>query len=404
VRILIIGINYAPEPTGSAPYTSGLAQILSELGHSVEVMAGIPHYPDWKVRPEYKFRLRRKDVQNGVCVTHLRHFVPRKQTTIRRIVWEVTFLINALCFKPTNKPELVVSSTPSLSGGILGIYFGFKHKIPIVSIIQDLVGNGITQSGLTKGDIVSKFVSKIEKFIYRNSSKVCIVSKQFQGFLKQLQIHENAIFFLPNWTHISNPTKTKEESRRHYGWAASDFIVLHTGNMGLKQGLENVINTAKALVTASNIKFVLSGDGSQKAELIKKSVGIGNVLFIDVVPEDEYPNLLLAADLLLVNQQKTIGDMSLPSKLTSYFTIGRPVVAAVNEFGACAHEISATLGAGEIVEAENPYSLAKIILKLSQDPERLQYMGRAAKKYAETNLSRDIAKERVSTLIKLFSW
>ena len=107
-KILIIGINYSPEPTGSAPYTAGLAEMLAECGHNVEALVGIPHYPWWKVLPADKFRLRSREVRNQVSVRHFRHFVPSKQTMIRRIAWELSFLMNVLASRTKSRPELVV--------------------------------------------------------------------------------------------------------------------------------------------------------------------------------------------------------------------------------------------------------------------------------------------------------
>ena len=129
-NILVIGINYSPEPTGSAPYTSGLAEMLAESGHNVEAIVGIPHYPWWKVLPADKLRLRYREVRNQVLVRHFRHFVPSKQTTIRRIAWELTFLLNVATSKTETRPDLVICSTPSLSGGLLGVFF-FRDRLQI---------------------------------------------------------------------------------------------------------------------------------------------------------------------------------------------------------------------------------------------------------------------------------
>lgn len=75
-NILVIGINYSPEPTGSAPYTAGLAEMLAGAGYRVEAFVGVPHYPWWSALPQDRFRLRRSELRNGVHVRHHRHFVP----------------------------------------------------------------------------------------------------------------------------------------------------------------------------------------------------------------------------------------------------------------------------------------------------------------------------------------
>src|SRR5664279_4035506 len=75
-HVVVIGINYAPEPTGSAPYTTGLAETLAEVAASVTVVCGIPHYPAWRPEPAYRWRWCSAYTRNGVDVHHLRHYVP----------------------------------------------------------------------------------------------------------------------------------------------------------------------------------------------------------------------------------------------------------------------------------------------------------------------------------------
>src|SRR5947209_16109543 len=86
-HVLVVGINYAPEPTGIAPYTTGLAEHLAESAASVEVLTGVPHYPSWDVPAAYRRRLRRTEIADGVRVRRLKHYVPRTQTAARRALY-----------------------------------------------------------------------------------------------------------------------------------------------------------------------------------------------------------------------------------------------------------------------------------------------------------------------------
>ena len=56
-RILITTINYAPEETGIAPYSTGLAEHLASQGYQVTTLTGLPHYPAWRVSDGYRDRL-----------------------------------------------------------------------------------------------------------------------------------------------------------------------------------------------------------------------------------------------------------------------------------------------------------------------------------------------------------
>ncbi len=400
LNVLVIGINYAPEPTGSAPYTSGLAEMLAEDGHRVEAYAGIPHYPSWSVLPSDKFRLRYSEQRKGVLVRRFRHFVPGKQTMMRRIVWEMTFYLNALFSKPSRKPNVVIASTPSLSGALLGVYFAKRYRVQLVTVVQDVLGEAVTKSGLKVNSKVGKFVGDLEKLAFRNSTRVCVVSPNFKQYVETSNLPTDRILNFPNWTHISSASRTREEARAEFGWTETDAILLHTGNMGLKQDLGNLISTARLFENDPSIKFILCGDGNQKAALQTLAVGVSKIEFLDSVSDLEYPNLLLAADILLVNEKDSVGDMSLPSKLTSYLTAGRPIVAAVSAGGSCASELANTGGAAIVVSPNRPDQLADAIRDLLKSPSKVREMSEAGVLYAQSHLSKAQAKQRIGEILK----
>src|SRR3954447_23139003 len=90
-RVLVVGINYAPEHTGIAPYTTQACEFLGSLGADVRVLTGVPHYPSWSVPREFRFRLRTRETRNGIDLRRLRHTVPRRQTALRRGLYEATY-------------------------------------------------------------------------------------------------------------------------------------------------------------------------------------------------------------------------------------------------------------------------------------------------------------------------
>ena len=399
-NILVIGINYSPEPTGSAPYTSGLAEMLVECGHSVEALVGIPHYPWWKVLPADKFRLRSREIRNQVLVRHFRHFVPSKQTMIRRIAWELSFLVNVLASRTKSRPDLVICSTPSLSGGLLGVYFSKKFNVPLITFVQDVVGQAVTQSGLGVNAKVGGLVETLEQRVFVSSNLVCVASPNFSQYVSKSNVPSNRIVTFPNWSHIRLPNKSKLSSRENLGWLEEQIIVLHTGNMGLKQDLGNVIEAGKHFEGNPLFKIILCGDGNQKSQLLDQAQGISAISYMEPVSEEEYPNLLLAADILIVNERDSVGDMSLPSKLTSYLVVGKPIIAAVGIDGACAKELSQTNGAAIIVPAGKPEKLASEIMELAKDPQKMGQMALAAQTYAAANLSRSSAKLRIEKIVR----
>jgi N-acetylglucosaminyldiphosphoundecaprenol N-acetyl-beta-D-mannosaminyltransferase len=183
------------------------------------------------------------------------------------------------------------------------------------------------------------------------------------------------------------------------GWPPDWSVVLHAGNMGLKQGLEQVVGAARhADAVAAPLLFVLMGDGNQRALLEAQAHGIERLRFVPFQPEDEVPNILDAADVLLVSERATVIDMSLPSKLTSYFAAGRPIVGAVPSEGATAREMLRS-GAGLIVPIGDAVELNRVVIELKDEPERATILGAAGRAYAASTLDLVTARTRIDGLL-----
>jgi glycosyltransferase involved in cell wall biosynthesis len=187
--------------------------------------------------------------------------------------------------------------------------------------------------------------------------------------------------------------------RAELGWDDGVQIVLHAGNMGLKQGLEHVVATAHlAAQVQPQTRFVLMGDGSQRGMLESLAAGCPNIAFLPPQDADRFVDTLAAADVLLVNERSSVVDMSLPSKLTSYFVAGRPVVAAGASAGATAREVRCA-GAGLTVPGEDPEALLAALVRLAGDPLLGERLGAAAAAYARNSLSPEAALARAEDFV-----
>lgn len=397
-RVLMIGINYAPEPTGIGPYMTGLAEMIARYA-DVEVLTGVPHYPTWQVRVGYRWRFRFHEHRGGADIHRFLHFVPRRQSAISRALLESSFVINAMMSRPRSRPDVIIASTPSLGAAVLAARFAKRYGVPYGLVVQDLVHQAAGQTGIAGGAAVAGLVGRIEGRAVRQAAIVAIVSDKFRDQLMTYGVDDANVALLPNWTHIAAAVKERTVVRRSLGWDEGTFVVLHTGNMGFKQDLGNVVEAARSLAGRHDIRFVLCGDGSQRQALVKQARGLPNLTFLDPVPNDEYPDLLRAADVLLVNEQSSVGDMALPSKLTSYFAAGRPVLAAVGSGGACAHEIAKTAGAARVVTPGDPAVLARAVEDLVADADAGSIMAAAGVRYAQENLGMDAAADRAREFV-----
>lgn len=165
-------------------------------------------------------------------------------------------------------------------------------------------------------------------------------------------------------------------------------VVLHAGNMGVKQALGNVVEASRVADERDEpVLFVLMGHGSQRAEL--EAMGTNRCLqIIDPLPVESFPDALRAADALLVNERGGVTEMSVPSKLTSYFATGRPVIAATDSGSVTAEELERS-GAGIRVDAGRPDLLVKAALELRNDPQRSVRLGASGRAFRNAHLVAD---------------
>lgn len=392
LKVCIVGLNYAPEPTGIAPYTAGLAQGLSRRGHKVRVVSGYPHYPEWRVRPGYR-GLRQTDDCDGVPVSRRRHFVPKRSTAIGRTVLELSFGLQAV-LSGWGRPDVVICVSPGLvsTGMVLARASLSPGRTPAIGVwVQDLYSSGVVETGAV-GSVGARFVLALESKVLRSADGVSVIHDRFKHVLvDSLSVRENLINVTRNWTHVGSSELPKSSCRRLFGWREDEFVALHAGNMGAKQGLENVISAARlAARRGLRVRFVLMGDGNQRAHLEALAAGLSSVEFVPPVADDKYLAALHGADVLLVNERPGVKEMALPSKLTSYFMSGNPVVAATEPSGITAQELR-TAGAGAIVPAGQPESLLDAVVDLASNPAKANAFGHNGKLFVHQKLSENIA-------------
>jgi colanic acid biosynthesis glycosyl transferase WcaI len=396
-RLLLVSTNYAPEHSGIGPYSTQTAEHLADEGHEVHVLAGMPHYPAWRVDPAYRGVWRRTEQRGGVTVHRRRHTVPARQSGLRRAVYEASFLAHAGATAPRGPFDLVLSQMPGLAGGLIGSRIAARGGVPHVVVVQDLMGAGAAQSGIAGGRRVAGLAGGVESRVLRSATLVGVVHETFRERVAAMGVPEQRIRVVPNWSHVAAPTADREATRARLGWRADETVLLHSGNMGLKQGLDVLVDTAR-LATRS-VRVVLLGDGNQRAALEQAGQGLDRLEFLEPVSDADFPNVLAAADVLAVTQRASVLDMSIPSKLTSYFAAGRPVLASVAEGGGTAEEVRRS-GAGVLVAPEDPGALLAALLELAADPARAESLGASGPGYVRDHLGREAGLARIDALIE----
>jgi colanic acid biosynthesis glycosyl transferase WcaI len=397
--VLITSSYYWPEGAGTAPYLTGLAEYLSSRRHEVVVATTFAHYPDWRSSAKGRFML--SEVRAGVTVRRRAHFVPRRQSAAQRALYEATLLasgVTALGLR--RRPDVVIGTCPSLAAGILARIASTAYRVPYGLIFQDLMGLAASQSGVTGGDRVASAVRTAELAIARRAEGVAIIAESFRPYFEAGGVTPESIVRLRNWTRRVHPQETREETRVRLGWPPDELVCLHGGNMGQKQDLGNILDAA-ALLNRERIRIVLAGDGNDRARLQAdaRRRHLANVQFMPMQEPGRWEDLMQASDVLLVNQRASVADMSLPSKLTSYFAAGRPVVAAVSPDSETATELLGS-GTGVVVAPDRPDLLLGTIHRLAADPSLPDRLGSAGRRYARTALSAEHALGGLEALVE----
>lgn len=361
-RVLFIGVNYAPEPTGIGPYTAGMAEALARRGWQVDVITGHPHYPWWRIPAEHA-GLPPRATRDGVDVHRVHHFVPHSTSMGKRIAHEVTFGARAVATR-WGRPDVVVVVSPALLAARMAMAKAQLLGIPVVAWIQDVYSLGVREVGGGRG---AALIDRVERSLTDGAHRVVAIHDRFALTLARDLGTSTPVAVVRNWSHVPDLSRRRSAAMRtRLGWREDDVIVLHAGNMGVKQGLDHVVEASRlAAARGSRLRFVLMGDGNCRANL--EAMGANpNLQFIDPLPEEDFQTALASADILLVNERPGLTEMSVPSKLTTYFATGLPVLAAVAATSTTYDEVVAA-GQAVPVPAGDPAAILARAEELAED-------------------------------------
>jgi len=399
--VLLVGLNYGPESTGIAPYTSGFAAELARRGDRVRVISAFPHYPQWRFA-DGGVPSGSTTLEAGVTVERRRHRLPRKPGGLSRALSELSFGVAVLATR-FGRPEVVVLVSPALlSSAVALIKARLVTRRPVVVWVQDLYTLGLQELGEGKARLADRAIAAVERWCLRSADAVVVIHERFRDtVVDMLGVDPAAVTVVRNWSHLEDAESVdRAAARARLGWGQSDFVVLHAGNMGVKQGLDNVVEAARlAASSGSAVRFVLLGDGNQREHLANLSAGVPTLSMIGSLPDDAFRNALGAADALLVNERRGVAGMAVPSKLTSYFSTGLPLIAATDPGGVTESEVLLA-DAGLVVPAGDPRALLEAAEALEADGERAAELGENGRRYRATRLTPRASFDRFTQLLQ----
>ena len=385
-NVLIIGINFHPEIISTAVYSSGLAEHLSESGRNVSVVTANPYYPEWKVHPGWKrWRYSSRIHAEKISVIHCPLYVPSKPSFIKRVLHHLSFA--ATSFVPIlvnvmrNRPDVVLVVAPSLLSAPLALLCAKIRQCNTWLHIQDFEVEAALATGMMrKNSILAKLANKFESWVLRKFNIVSTISDAMQAKLLQKGINRRRVFQFRNWTDTENiyPLEKHNSLRKELG-VHGKYVVLYSGNLAFKQGLEIIPQVIKELSHRRDIVFLICGDGPMRAELMQSCPMQDNVKFVPLQPYAKLNSLLACADVHLLPQRADFDSLVLPSKLTNMLASGIPTVATTLPGSAIAEELEKS---GVCVEPGNHLGVANAICKILDDRKLRSTLGRNARQRA----------------------
>ncbi len=187
-RLLVVSTNYAPELTGIGPYATQLAEHWAASGARVRALTGLPHYPSWQVEEEYRGVWRTVEIRGGVGVHRRKHYVPPRQTALKRAAFEASVLATGLLAPPPGRPDAVVSQMPSLAAASSEPVSPAGTASPHIPVVQDLMGAAAAQSGIRGGGRAAAVAAAAERYALRGAALVGVIHESFVPGVRALGV------------------------------------------------------------------------------------------------------------------------------------------------------------------------------------------------------------------------
>ncbi len=377
-----------------------MAEWLAARGHEVHVVTAPPYYPAWRIRADYRGKFFRTEHPSpGLTVFRTPLYVPEKPSGVKRMLHLFSFMLGSL---PTMvrqifwKPEVIWTVEPTFFGAPLALLIGRATGARCWLHVQDYEVDAAFDLGLlpAKG-AVHALALRLERFFTQAFDRVSSISPMMVRRAEEKGIPADRVTLFPNWVDVDSiqpETTGQRNDVREELALAGKTVLLYSGNMGNKQGLEALAPLAAAFEGDDSVHFVFCGDGAFRPQLEALVSGRRNVTLLPLQPLERLGSLLNAADIHLLPQRGGAADLVMPSKLTGMFSSGRPVLATAD-----AGTMLATVIAGEgdsgahgiAVAPGDPAALYEAARVLVESPSLRRTMGANARAYAVRWLGRE---------------
>jgi len=343
-----------------------------------------PYYPQWRIQTPYHQWRYTSELLDGVHVHRCPVWLPRHPRGLGRVLYGLSFALASLPVmlrEALRGPDLLLVTVPSFLNSVVAWAAARTAGSTAWLHIHDFEIDLAYDFGqFRRGRRVAEL---LESLILRRFDVVSSITRRMLNKVCAKGVPENRLYMLPNWFDPATirPLPHASPMRSQFEIPNDSVVAMFSGSLGAKQGVEMIVEAARALVDHRRLLFVISGEGVTADTLRARAQGIGNIRFLPLQPAERLNELLNIADIHLLPQQPSASGSVMPSKLIHMLASGRPVVAAARAGTEIAQLVNEC---GIVVEPDNEKALVSAILNLAEDhAERLRLGERARQRALE---------------------
>jgi colanic acid biosynthesis glycosyl transferase WcaI len=397
MKILLYGLNYSPELTGIGKYSGEMCEWLADDGNDVRVICAPPYYPEWKVREGYSCWWYRIETQRGVTIYRCPLYVPNQPSVITRLLHLLSFAVSSLPVLFGQwfwRPDAVICLEPTFFCAPGASLFCKLRGSRSMLHIQDFELDAMIGLEMGRPGFVVRLAKAFECWIMRGFD---IVSSISYSMLRNAEIkteRSENLFYFPNWadTDFLTPNGDADMFRKRWGIPDTTRVVLYSGNMGKKQGLEIVLQAAEIMKNEPDLLFIMVGAGAAQLELMQlaNQMQLSNLRFYPLQAYEDLPSLMALANIHLVVQKRGAADAVLPSKLASILAVGGECVITADTNTELGLLCQKTPGIARCIEPESASILAATLSEILSDFPESDFgrFNKVAHQFALDNLNK----------------
>jgi glycosyltransferase involved in cell wall biosynthesis len=390
MHILFLTHYFPPEVNAPASRTYEHCKQWVREGHEVTVVTSVPNHPEGKIYPGYRNKLFQLGEKDRIEVLRLWTYVTPNKGVLKRSINYIAFMLMAILSIPIMpKADVVISTSPQFFCGLSGFFVSRLKRIPWILEIRDLWPESILAVGAINNKTIIRILESMERFAYRKAERIIALTNAFKTHIEakkiaapKIEIITNGVdlsFFkaLPRDNYLSNELRLKGK-----------FVVSYFGTHGMAHGLETIFRAAKKLENHDPILFLLVGDGAEKERLLalRNKMTLKNVMMLKQFPKEKMPHLLASSDACIVLLKKNdLFKTVIPSKIFEAMAMSRPIILGVEGES---RELITESNSGLCIEPENDQHLAKVVLKLFNNPKMSECLGRNGRQFVEKRFNR----------------